>query len=73
MKPFELPPYAPTLIESTRAIGYSLEAAVADIIDNSIDKPYIKMSKKVYEAIFKLKKFNYQNIYSKSLTKDEYD
>lgn len=36
MKPVELPPYAPTLIESTRAIGYSLEAAVADIIDNSI-------------------------------------
>lgn len=36
MKPIELPPYAPTLIESTRAIGYSLEAAVADIIDNSI-------------------------------------
>ena len=36
MQTFELPPYAPTLIESTRAIGYSLEAAVADIIDNSI-------------------------------------
>ena len=36
MKTFELPPYAPTLIESTRAIGYSLEAAVADIIDNSV-------------------------------------
>lgn len=36
MKAFELPPYAPTLIESTRAIGYSLEAAVADIIDNCI-------------------------------------
>jgi len=31
-----MPPYAPTLIESTRAIGYTLEAAVADIIDNSI-------------------------------------
>ena len=31
-----LPPIAPTLIESTRAIGYSLEAAIADIIDNSI-------------------------------------
>ena len=31
-----LPPVAPTLIESTRAIGYSLESAVADIIDNSI-------------------------------------
>ena len=36
MKTIDMPPYAPTLIESTRAIGYSLEAAVADIIDNSI-------------------------------------
>ena len=36
MRTKSLPPYAPTLIESTRAIGYSLEAAVADIIDNSI-------------------------------------
>ena len=36
MKTKNMPPYAPTLIESTRAIGYSLEAAVADIIDNSI-------------------------------------
>ena len=29
-------PFAPTLMESTRAIGYSIEAAIADIIDNSI-------------------------------------
>lgn len=36
MKSISLPPYAPTLIESTRAIGYTLEAAIADIIDNSI-------------------------------------
>lgn len=36
MKTKSLPPYAPTLIESTRAIGYSLEAAIADIVDNSI-------------------------------------
>ena len=36
MNIIDLPPFAPTLIESTRAIGYSLEAAVADIIDNSI-------------------------------------
>lgn len=32
----ETPPFAPVLMESTRAIGYSLESAVADIIDNSI-------------------------------------
>lgn len=30
------PPYAPVLMESTRAIGYSIESAVADILDNSI-------------------------------------
>lgn len=29
-------PNAPILVESTRSIGYSFEAAVADIIDNSI-------------------------------------
>lgn len=36
MKTKPLPPYAPTLIESTRAIGYTLETAIADIVDNSI-------------------------------------
>lgn len=36
METINLPPHAPTLIESTRAIGYSLETAVADIIDNSV-------------------------------------
>ena len=36
MKYIDMPPFAPVLMESTRAMGYSLEAAVADIIDNSI-------------------------------------
>lgn len=36
MKDMSLPPDAPALIESIRAIGYTLEAAIADIIDNSI-------------------------------------
>lgn len=36
MKTINLPPYAPTLMESTRAIGYSLEGAIADVIDNSL-------------------------------------
>jgi hypothetical protein len=31
-----LRPYAPVLIESMRATGYSLEAAIADLVDNSI-------------------------------------
>ena len=36
MNTISLPPYAPILMESTRAIGYSVEAAIADLIDNSI-------------------------------------
>lgn len=36
MKEIKVPPFAPILMESTRAIGYSLETAIADVIDNSI-------------------------------------
>ena len=36
MQDIILPPFAPILMESTRAIGYSLEAAIADIVDNCI-------------------------------------
>ncbi|MBV1759077.1 MAG: ATP-binding protein [Dethiosulfatibacter sp.] len=36
MKELIIPPYAPVLMESTRALGYTLEAAIADILDNSI-------------------------------------
>ena len=36
MRTITISPYAPTLIESTRAIGYTLESAIADIVDNSI-------------------------------------
>lgn len=38
MKEVTLTPFAPILVESTRSIGYSFEAALADIIDNSIGK-----------------------------------
>ena len=36
MKAVIMPPDAPTLMWSTRAIGYTTSAAVADLIDNSI-------------------------------------
>ena len=32
----ELPPLAPSLMQSFRALGYTVEAAVADLLDNSI-------------------------------------
>lgn len=46
---------------------------VLDIINESIDKPYIKMSDRVYKALFALKKFNNENIYKYSMTKEELD
>lgn len=44
---------------------------VLDIISNSKDKPYIKMSDCIYSAVNKLLKFNYENIYYKSNTKNQ--
>ena len=44
---------------------------ILDIINNSIDKPYIEMSEEVFNSLFKLKKFNYENIYKFSLTDEE--
>lgn len=44
---------------------------ILDIINNSIDKNYIEMSEPVYNALFRLKKFNYENIYKFSLTDQE--
>ena len=44
---------------------------IIDIIKNSFDKPYIKMSKEVFQAIKDLKSFNYENIYHKANTKEQ--
>jgi len=44
---------------------------IIDIINNSRDKNYIKLSDEVYNAIVSLKKFNYENIYNKAYTKEE--
>ena len=50
-----------------------INTIVNDVIENSFDKPYIKMSDKVYKALNDLKEFNYINIYSKANTKEELD
>ena len=44
---------------------------ILDIIDNSMDKPYIKMSDSVFNALFALKKYNYENIYKKSMSDEK--
>jgi len=61
--------------EITNVLGSTnkeiVNTLIMDIINNSIDKPYLKMSDDIFEALKKLKKFNYENIYSKANTKEE--
>lgn len=44
---------------------------ILDIIENSMDKPYIELSENVYQALFSLKKFNYEHIYQFSNSKED--
>ena len=44
---------------------------ILDIINNSMDKPYIKMSDHVFNALFSLKKYNHEHIYKYSLTDEQ--
>ena len=57
-------------IEITSVIGVSnkdiINNIINDLVMNSIDKDYLKLSDEVFEAIKALKKFNYDNIYSKA-------
>lgn len=46
---------------------------ILDIVANSLGKPYIKLSDSVFKAIFDLKKFNYEHIYSKANSKEKID
>lgn len=54
---------AKVLGTSNREIVNSL---VLDIVNQSYGKPYIKLSKEVFEALKAFKKFNYQHIYNKA-------
>lgn len=48
-----------------------INTIVMDIINNSMDKPYITMSKEINQAICDLQKFNYENIYYKVITEED--
>lgn len=64
LKPNSLPKDIVEVLGSTnREIVNSI---IIDIINNSLGKPYIKLSDKVLKAIKDLKNFNYENIYYKA-------
>ena len=61
--------------EITEVIGSTnseiVNAIIMDIIEMSMDKPYIKMSPEIFNALKLLKEFNYKNIYAYSYTNEE--
>lgn len=52
----------------TKKIGNTnaqiVNTLIMDIIKNSIDKPYLKFSDKIFESLISLKKWNYEHIYN---------
>lgn len=53
--------------------GQIINTVILDILKNSLDKPYLKLSPNIYKAIIDLKKFNYENIYAKANSKEQLD
>jgi len=47
-----------------------INTIILDIVKNSYNKPYIKMSDEIYHAVNKLKEFNYKYIYGKANSKE---
>lgn len=65
----ELPASITNILGNTNS--QIMNTVILDIIENSLSKPYIAMSEEVYHALFRLKKFNGEHIYSKSVTKKD--
>ncbi len=62
--------------EITKVLGNTntdiVNTIILDIVNESMDKPYIKMSDEVFRALQELKDFNNKNIYMKSMSDSEY-
>ena len=69
LKPEELPESIMEILGNKNSDIVS--TLVLDIIKNSINKPYITMSKEKMKALNDLQKFNYENIYYKVLTPEQ--
>lgn len=59
----------------TNVVGFEnkeiINTFVRDIIENSKDKPYIKMSEPLFKTLLELKEFNTKNIYLKANTEEQ--
>ena len=48
-----------------------MNSIILDVIENSLGKNYISMSKNIYEAVKELKDYNYKNIYENAITEED--
>ncbi len=48
-----------------------INTVIMDVIGNSINQPYIRMSSRVYNALLELKSFNYENVYKRANSNDD--
>lgn len=69
LKKEDIPSYITDVLGDTNSS--IINTIIMDIITNSLDKPYIEMSDKVYIALSKLKEFNYKNIYAKANSEEQ--
>lgn len=51
--------------------GTIVDIMVHDLIRNSYGLPYLKFSDQIYDALIKLRQFNFEHIYNQSLTEDQ--
>ena len=65
----------PLEIRKTLGDGHSkrINTLVSSIIEESMDKPYIKMSDEIGEAMMELRAFLFKNVYTNNLAKAEED
>ena len=69
LQPTEVPASLMSILGNNN--GDIVTTLVLDIIKNSMNKPYITMSKEIMQALNDLQKFNYENIYYKVLTDEQ--
>ena len=69
IKRSDIPPHIVKLLGNNN--GQIIDTLVKDIVENSYEKNYIKMSDDISEALNELKKFNYKNIYLNDIIKNE--
>ena len=62
----------PVQISSVLGVSNSeiINNIIIDLVNNSLDKDYLRLSDDVFEAIKALKKFNYEHIYNKANSKE---